>query len=93
MNADNSEAINLTPSHLSLSKDQKAKLIAAIKLYNDLLRSNLATFKKNHPDVVATVVDPTGVFNNAVKSPRSLGATDATCTNKNGHSCVCSLVI
>ncbi|KAK7425054.1 hypothetical protein QQZ08_008330 [Neonectria magnoliae] len=80
--------LNLMPSQLSLNKTQSAKLVSAINLYNGLLRSHLQTFKKQHPDVVAAVVDTSKTFLSAVRDPRALGARDATCINRNGVSCL-----
>ncbi|KAK7414544.1 hypothetical protein QQX98_006571 [Neonectria punicea] len=80
--------LNLTPSQLSLNETQSAKLVSAINLYNDLLLSHLQTFKKQHPDVVAAVVDTSKTFLSAIRDPGALGARDATCINRNGVSCL-----
>lgn len=68
--------------------DSNKMLVAAIETYNELLASKLKTFTSANTGVTAQIVDTSVAFKTAVADPTAFGATDATCYNEDGVSCV-----
>lgn len=61
---------------------------AIIKVYNDLLASNLANFTSTNAGVTAKLVDTTVPFQTAIDNPQAYGATNATCYSDDGTTCL-----
>jgi phospholipase/lecithinase/hemolysin len=61
---------------------------AAIDKYNAALVARLEVFRAAHPDIEAVYVDTAPAFNEALGNPTKYGASDATCYNGNGVSCL-----
>lgn len=59
-----------------------------VKSFNSQIAARLEAFKKAKGDVTTAVVDSAGAIETAIANPRVYGAPDATCTNRNGQSCL-----
>ncbi|KAI0147715.1 hypothetical protein GGR57DRAFT_243062 [Xylariaceae sp. FL1272] len=80
--------IQETPLMLAQGADTDAAEAAIITQYNDLLASSLASFTADNSGVVAELVDTTTPFQTAIDDPTAYGATDATCYNADGSTCL-----
>ncbi|KUI55788.1 hypothetical protein VP1G_03199 [Cytospora mali] len=65
-----------------------AGLQGNISAYNEALESNLATFKSNNTNVKAQLFNTSSYFWTALDNPTAYGATDATCMNSDGTTCL-----
>jgi phospholipase/lecithinase/hemolysin len=61
---------------------------AVITKYNNLIASYFANFKSKNSGVSATIVDTQPPFNKALDNPTAYGATNATCYNSDGTTCL-----
>jgi len=61
---------------------------AAVKQYNDALKSRIATFATAHPQAKTYVVDTTAPFLKAIDHPKAYGADNATCFDASGTKCL-----
>lgn len=68
--------------------DADAQEAAAITVYNNLLASNLATFTSSNSGVTAKIVNTTIPFQTAIDNPQAYGATNATCYDDDGTTCL-----
>ncbi|KAI1266187.1 carbohydrate esterase family 16 protein [Xylariaceae sp. FL1019] len=80
--------IQETPLMLDQGATDDAAEAAIITQYNDLLASNLASFTASNTGVVSELVDTTTPFQTAIDDPTAYGATDATCFNADGSTCL-----
>ncbi|KAI0486343.1 carbohydrate esterase family 16 protein [Xylaria cf. heliscus] len=76
------------PAIIYQSATSVASLQSDIKTYNAELASRLATFKSKHSDVTAQLFDTTPTFTTILNNPTAYGASDATCVNGDGTSCL-----
>jgi phospholipase/lecithinase/hemolysin len=81
-------ATDKTPLLAANGEEGNAQLRASISHYNDLITSNLDTFKSRNSDVKAEIVDTHVAFDEAITNPTEYGAPDALCYNGDGKSCV-----
>lgn len=80
--------IQLSPS-VQAGGDANAKAEgAAVKQYNDALKSRVATFKAANPQTKTYVVDTTVPFLKAIDNPKAYGADNATCFDESGIKCL-----
>ncbi|TDZ36739.1 Acetylesterase [Colletotrichum spinosum] len=79
---------DLTPLFISQGTATTAKVAAAVKLYNNILKTNFDKFKASHPAAKAWLVDTAVAYETALNNPTGYGAPDATCTNEDGYSCL-----
>ncbi|PSR82788.1 hypothetical protein BD289DRAFT_483651 [Coniella lustricola] len=63
-------------------------LIDDIQSYNEALETNLATFKSSYSGVTGSVFNTSASFWTVIDNPTAYGATDATCQNTDGTTCV-----
>lgn len=61
---------------------------AAVKQYNDALKSRVAAFKTANPQAKTYVVDTTVPFMKAIDNPKAYGADNATCFDESGTKCL-----
>ncbi|KAF7160362.1 hypothetical protein CNMCM6106_007803 [Aspergillus hiratsukae] len=80
--------INRSPLMLSQGSDATTAEAAMITKYNNLIATYLANFKSKNSGVTATVVDTQAPFNKALDNPAAYGATNATCYNSDGTTCL-----
>jgi phospholipase/lecithinase/hemolysin len=59
-----------------------------ITAYNNGLETRLATFQSSNSGVTGTLFNTTDSFTTVLDSPSTYGATDSTCMNSDGTSCV-----
>lgn len=59
-----------------------------ISTYNEDLATRLATFKSANTGVTGTIFNTTDSFYPALNSPATYNATDATCMNADGKTCL-----
>ncbi|KAH6647911.1 hypothetical protein BKA67DRAFT_594740 [Truncatella angustata] len=79
---------NNAPSFIDQGESSLNNLVSNITAYNDALSSRLDTFKTTNTDVTAQVFDTTASFTTALNDPTTYGATDATCSNSDGTTCL-----
>jgi len=72
----------------SQSPNNQALLIGALDYFNELLAKSSDKFESTHPGVTSVLVNTAIPFNKAINNPRAYGASDATCHNKDGISCL-----
>lgn len=65
-----------------------AGLQGNISAYNEALESNLASFTSGRSDVTARFFDTSSYFWAALDDPTAYGATDASCMNSDGTTCL-----
>ncbi|CAK7211579.1 hypothetical protein SBRCBS47491_001172 [Sporothrix bragantina] len=70
------------------SQSNVANLVTAITDWNGQLATRAATFLAANTGANVTLVDTQAPWNKAIASPADYGATDATCVNANGKSCL-----
>jgi phospholipase/lecithinase/hemolysin len=80
--------IQKTPSVMLQSSSTQVKEGEAVARYNGLLGRGIEAFKGNHSGVTTWVFDSTVAFDTAIKDPKSFGAKDASCYNKDGITCL-----
>ena len=61
---------------------------AAVKQYNDALKSRVAKFAAANPQAKTYVVDTTAPFMKAIDNPKAYGADNATCFDESGTKCL-----
>lgn len=61
---------------------------ANITAYNSDLTTRLATFKAANSGVTGTIFDTTDSFTTVLSDPTTYGATDTTCMNSDGTTCL-----
>jgi phospholipase/lecithinase/hemolysin len=61
---------------------------AAVKQYNDALKSRVAKFAAANPQAKTYVVDTTVPFMKAIDNPKAYGADNATCFDESGTKCL-----
>jgi phospholipase/lecithinase/hemolysin len=61
---------------------------AAVKQYNDALKSRVAKFAAANPQAKTHVVDTTVPFMKAIDNPKAYGADNATCYDASGTKCL-----
>lgn len=66
----------------------RSKIMTNVNSWNTQLAARLATFKGKNAGVTAVVIESAAPFNTAISSPKTYGAPDATCLNRNGKSCL-----
>jgi hypothetical protein len=81
-------ATDKTPLLAANGEEGNAQLRASISNYNELIASNLDTFKSQNSGVKAEIVDTHVAFNEAINNPTKYGAPDALCYDGDGKSCV-----
>ncbi|CAG9936829.1 unnamed protein product [Clonostachys rosea f. rosea IK726] len=77
-----------TPLIQKKGRSKARKLQKATKAYNKRLNDKLNKFKKSHKDVKAALVKTEASFKKALDTPKSVGAKNNKCTNKDGKSCL-----
>ena len=80
--------IQKTPSVMLQSSNTQVKEGEAVARYNGLLGRGVEAFKGNNSGVMTWVFDTTVAFETAIKDPKSFGAKDASCYNKDGITCL-----
>ncbi|CAK7198242.1 hypothetical protein SEUCBS139899_000901 [Sporothrix eucalyptigena] len=65
-----------------------ASLVTTITDWNGQLATRVATFVAANTEANVTLVDTQAPWNKAIANPTDYGATDATCVNANGKSCL-----
>ncbi|KAF2114953.1 carbohydrate esterase family 16 protein [Lophiotrema nucula] len=80
--------INRSPMMLKQSKEAQDIEAGVIQQYNTLLSNRTTAFVASHDGAKAVVVDTQKPFNTALDNPKQYGATDATCYNSNGKTCL-----
>lgn len=63
-------------------------LVSNITAYNDALETRLETFKSANSAVTAQLIATEASFEAVLSDPTAYGATDATCSNTDGTTCV-----
>lgn len=63
-------------------------LVSNITAYNDALDTRLETFKSANSAVAAQLIATEASFEAVLSDPTAYGATDATCSNTDGTTCV-----
>ena len=76
------------PQIMGQNAQGRSKIMTNVNSWNSQLAERLATFKEKNTGVTAVVIESAGPFDTAISSPKSYGAPDATCLNKNGKSCL-----
>jgi hypothetical protein len=61
---------------------------AAVKQYNDALKSRITAFAAANPQAKTYVVDTTAPFLKAIDDPKEYGADNATCFDASGTKCL-----
>ncbi|KAF3026321.1 hypothetical protein G7054_g9609 [Neopestalotiopsis clavispora] len=79
---------NNAPSFLYSSESSLANLVSNITAYNDALETRLDTFKSANSAITAQVIATEASFEAVLSDPTAYGATDATCSNTDGTTCV-----
>ena len=80
--------IQRTALDLTDTTADQASIAAAVVTYNNLIASNLATFKSSNARIKAWIVDTAPPFNTVLDNPTAYGAPDNTCVNADGLSCL-----
>lgn len=65
-----------------------ANLVTAITDWNGQLATRVTAFTAANAEANVTLVDTQAPWNKVIASPTDYGATDATCVNANGKSCL-----
>ena len=73
---------------LTQSKQAQDLEASVIQQYNTLLANRTSAFVASHDGAKAIVVDTQKPFHTALNNPKQYGATDATCYNSNGKTCL-----
>lgn len=79
-----SSALDKTPKILAKSEKPTKK----ISEYNKRISEKLKAFNSAHEDARTALIDTSAPFNSAINNPKKYNATDATCQNTDGKSCV-----
>jgi phospholipase/lecithinase/hemolysin len=61
---------------------------AAVKQYNDALKSRVAAFAAANPQAKTYLVDTAAPFLKAIDDPKAYGADNATCFDASGTKCL-----
>lgn len=80
--------IELSPSVQAGGPDNVKAEGAAVKQYNDALKSRVAKFAATNPLAKTYVVDTTVPFMKAIDNPKAYGADNATCFDESGTKCL-----
>ncbi|PMD33864.1 carbohydrate esterase family 16 protein [Hyaloscypha variabilis F] len=80
--------IQLTPMVLAESNATQTQEGAAVEAYNALLAKGIKEFEGKNEGVTTWVFETSGPFEEAIKSPKSYGARDASCYDADGTSCL-----
>lgn len=78
------------PSFIDQGESSLENLVSNITAYNTALSSRLDTFKTANSAVTAQIVETEASFTTALNDPTTYGATDATCSNSDGTTCLVS---
>lgn len=73
---------------ISQGSSSQSSEATAITLWNQELTTKVATFKSNNAGSTTWIYDTQTPFNTAISNPTSYGATDATCYNSDGTTCL-----
>lgn len=80
--------IQLSPSVQSGGAANVEAEGAAVKQYNEALKSRVAAFAAANPQAKTYVVDTTEQFMKAIDNPKAYGADDASCFDESGTKCL-----
>lgn len=80
--------IQLSPSVQSQGDATVTAEGAAVKQYNDALKSRVAAFAAANPKAKTYIVDTTTPFMTAINNPKAFGADNATCFDASGTKCL-----
>lgn len=80
--------IQLSPSVQSQGAATVTAEGAAVKQYNDALKSRVTAFSAANPKAKTYVVDTTTPFMTAIDNPKAYGADNATCFDASGTKCL-----
>lgn len=80
--------IQLSPSVQGQGAATVAAEGAAVKQYNDALKSRITAFAAANPKAKTYVVDTTTPFMTAIDDPKAYGADNATCFDESGTKCL-----
>ncbi|KAK3314304.1 GDSL lipase/esterase [Apodospora peruviana] len=80
--------LDKVPQIAAQSATGRAKVMANVNSFNSQLATRLATFATQNANVTAVVVESAGPINAAISNPKQYQASDATCQNRNGKSCL-----
>jgi phospholipase/lecithinase/hemolysin len=80
--------IQLSPSVQAGGAGTVTAEAAAIKQYNDALKSRVASFAAANPQAKTYVVDTTAPFLKAIDNPKAYGADNASCFDVSGTKCL-----
>ncbi|KAK7223079.1 hypothetical protein V2G26_011082 [Clonostachys chloroleuca] len=76
--------LDKTPKILAKSEKPTKK----ISEYNKRISEKLKAFNSAHEDARTALIDTSAPFNSAINNPKKYNATDATCQNTDGKSCL-----
>jgi phospholipase/lecithinase/hemolysin len=80
--------IQRAPVNLLQTDADQASIAAAVAQYNVLLQTASDAFQKNNPGSTTIVVDTQNPFNVMLDNPTVYGATNATCYDSDGTTCL-----
>ncbi|KAI8623907.1 hypothetical protein F5Y19DRAFT_491815 [Xylariaceae sp. FL1651] len=80
--------IQESPLMLASGADVDAQEAGIIYKYNSLLATKLASFTSSNTGITSQLVNTTIPFQKAIDNPTTYGATDATCYNADGITCL-----
>lgn len=89
----NELATYLTPVQQRLSTTKYNRLNFAVDQFNSVLLDSVATFKAAKSDVNVKTVDTLAPFASAFQNPTDYGSPDELCYNRDGLTCVSSLIV
>ena len=77
-----------TPLMLTESASAQSSEAAVISTYNSELITKVAAFQADNTGSTTWIYDTQTPFNDAIADPTAYGASNATCTNTDGTSCL-----
>ena len=81
-------AIQKTPLMLAEDASAQSSEASAITIWNSELSTRASYFKGNNTGSTTWVYDAQTPFNAAIADPTAYGASDATCYNSDGTTCL-----
>ncbi|KAF2645712.1 hypothetical protein P280DRAFT_388983 [Massarina eburnea CBS 473.64] len=76
------------PSFVDQGEASLSNLVSNITAWNTALSSRLDTFQSSNSGIMAKIVETEEAVTTALNNPTKYGATDATCTNSDGTTCL-----
>ncbi|KAH6892632.1 hypothetical protein B0T10DRAFT_511329 [Thelonectria olida] len=80
--------VEFTPMRLAKDPEINAIFYSHLKLYRKLFAAAFRSFQATNPDMIAAMVDTYESFSQTIEDPAKYGATNATCWDEDGLSCL-----